>query len=161
MSLVVRVTDGGVRIPLARRRVAEIARAVLRAESVEDAQLSISFVANTRIAALNRRHLGHRGATDVISFAFASPTTDAPIAGDVYIAPGVARRNAIDNGISLQEELTRLVVHGVLHTLGYDHPNDAERMASRMWRRQEQLVHRLLRPSRRRTRRSRDVRSVA
>ena len=158
MTYVVEVDEDGVRTPLSRRRVAEIARAVLRAETVGDARLSISFVSNRRIAALNRRHLGHRGVTDVISFVLPTPTG---LVGDIYVAPEVARRNAAEHGASLREELTRLVVHGVLHVLGFDHPNGSGRVSSPMWRRQEQIVDSLVRRANGRSRRSRNARSVA
>lgn len=139
MSLAVSVSTDGVRIPLARTRVVSIARAALRAERVRDAMLSIAFVTNSAIARLNRTYLGHAGATDVISFAFGDP-----LVGDIYISPDVARRNARRYAIGVREELTRLVIHGVLHVTGHDHPADA-RSASPMWRRQERLVRRALR----------------
>ena len=144
MSHVVDVDAVGVRVPIARRRVEEIARAVLRAEKVRRARLSIAFVDDARIARLNRRHLGHRGPTDVISFALADNATEG-LVGDIYIAPDVARRNAAEQGIPPRDELTRLVVHGVLHVVGYDHPEGAGRYQSSMWLRQEQLVRILVR----------------
>jgi probable rRNA maturation factor len=148
MSHVVIVDSEGVGAPLARARVGAIARTVLRAERVRAARLSITFVTNQRIAALNRRHLAHRGSTDVISFGLAPEAPDAPISGDIYIAPDVARRNAATHGVPVREELTRLVVHGVLHVLGFDHPEGSHRDESPMWRRQEQLVARLTRRAR-------------
>ena len=144
MSLVVEVDAAGVRVPLARRRVAEIARTVLRAEKVRRARLSIAFVDDARIARLNRQHLGHRGPTDVISFALSDGTAEGFV-GDIYIAPGVARRNAAEQGIPARDELTRLVVHGVLHVVGHDHPEGAGRYESAMWVRQERLVRALVR----------------
>ena len=144
MSHVVEVDAVAVRVPLARRRVAEIARAVLRAEKVRRARLSIAFVDDARIARLNRRHLGHRGPTDVISFALPDDPTEG-LVGDIYIAPDVARRNAMEQGIPARDELTRLVVHGVLHVVGYDHPEGSGRYESAMWTRQEQLVRLLVR----------------
>lgn len=145
MSHVVDVDATGVRVPLARREVAEIARTVLRAEKVRRARLSIAFVDDTRIARLNRRHLGHRGPTDVISFALSDASEG--LVGDIYIAPGVARRNAAEQGLPVRDELRRLVVHGVLHVVGYDHPEGAGRYDSPMWVRQEQLVRKLVRRS--------------
>ena len=142
-SLAVHVASEGVRAPLAAARVAELARGVLRAERVRAALLSIVFVTDREIARLNRVHLGHRGPTDVISFGFAPPGPGAPVVGDVYIAPGVARAHAAAHGVGVRQELARLVVHGTLHVLGYEHPEDASRAASPMWRRQEALVARL------------------
>lgn len=141
MSLDVDVASDGVRAPLARRRVAALARAVLRAEGVRDASLSIAFVTPRAIASINRRHLGHRGPTDVISFPITAPPGGA-LGGDVYIAPAVARENARRHGAGVREELARLVVHGVLHVLGHDHPEGDDRARSPMWRRQEELIER-------------------
>jgi probable rRNA maturation factor len=143
MSLTVDVATEGVRIPVARDRVASLAERVLRAERVRNATVSVAFVTDRRIAALNREHLGHRGPTDVISFGFEPAGATTEVVGDVYIAPGVARKNARTHGGSVREELLRLVVHGVLHVVGHDHPEDDSRYRSPMWKRQEQLLRTL------------------
>jgi probable rRNA maturation factor len=144
VTLVVHVATEQVRIPVARARVTRAVESVLRAERQRNAELSITFVTDRRIARLNREHLEHDGPTDVISFGFAAAANGAPLTGDVYIAPGVARRNAIAHGSGVREELLRLVIHGTLHVLGHDHPVDDTRYASAMWRRQERLLQRLL-----------------
>lgn len=141
MSLDVEVAAEGVRVALGRARVAELARRVLRAEGVRDAAVSIAFVGSRTIAAVNRRHLGHDGATDVISFPLAA-RPGAPLGGDVYIAPEVAARNAREHRVGVREELARLVVHSMLHVLGNEHPEGEGREDSPMWRRQEKLLTR-------------------
>jgi probable rRNA maturation factor len=143
VSLDVDVTTSGVRSPVARDRLAAAARAVLRAERVRSALLSITLVDRGTIARLNRDHLGHRGPTDVISFGFTRASDRDPVIGDVYIAPDVARVNARAHGTGARDELVRLVVHGTLHVLGHDHPDGVARTASPMWKRQEQLVRRI------------------
>ena len=124
-----------------------MARAVLRAEGVRDAVLSIAFVGRDRIRTLNRRHLGHDSETDVIAFALGSGTAPAgpggPVVGDVYVCAPVGVGQATRFGSSPADELRRLVVHGVLHVLGYDHPQGPRRTTSAMWRRQELLLARL------------------
>lgn len=148
MSLDVDVAFDNVRGGLGRDAVAAVARRTLRAERVRDALVSITLVDRNAIARLNRQHLGHRGATDVISFGFRRATDSDPVVGDIYIAPEVARENAVSRGIGVREELMRLVVHGVLHVLGFDHPEDVDqRLASPMWLRQESIVRRLRAPS--------------
>lgn len=144
MTLVVHVAADDVRIPVSRARVAEIARAVLAAERIRNALLSIAFLTDRRMAALNKRHLGRRGPTDVIAFGFVRPDDSSPVIGDIYIAPGVARANALAHRVGVREELARLVVHGTLHVLGHDHPEDESRMDSPMWKRQERLLARAL-----------------
>ena len=144
MSVNVYVTARDVRVGLAAARVAALARATFASERVRDAMLSITFVSIASIARLNARHLGHTGATDVISFGFASAGRKAPIVGDIYIAPAVARRNALQTGVPIREELARLVVHGTLHVLGYEHPGTDARISSSMWKRQERILARAL-----------------
>jgi probable rRNA maturation factor len=150
MSLDVDVTTDGVRSALGRAAIADVARSALRAERVRHALLSITLVGKRAIARLNEEYLGHRGATDVISFGFRRIADDDPVVGDIYVAPEVARQNARAAGVGVREEIARLVVHGTLHVLGYDHPEDAGREESPMWRRQERIVRRALkiRPSR-------------
>ena len=145
MSRAIDVALEGVRIPISRQRVAAIAEGVLKAERVGHALLSITFVTSRRIAALNREHLGHAGPTDVISFGFARATDRDPVIGDIYICPDVARAAAAARGIGIREELARLVVHGTLHILGYEHPETDARETSAMWKRQESLLARLTR----------------
>lgn len=144
MSLDVDVATVNVRAPLARSAIADIARGALRAEGVRDALISVTLVDAASMARLNRSHLRHRGATDVISFQFNRVRPSDPVIGDIYICPAIARRNATDRGAGVREEVSRLVIHGVLHVLGHDHPEGDDRESSRMWRRQEQLVHRLV-----------------
>ena len=143
MSLDVDVATNGARSPLSRQAIVDAARTTLRGERVRNALLSITLLDRASIARLNRRHLGHSGDTDVISFAFDRPSRTDPVIGDIYIAPDVGRENARARGRPVREELTRLVVHGTLHVLGYDHPDGADRERSPMWKRQERIVRRL------------------
>jgi len=143
MSLVVDVAADGVRTPLGKARAATIALGALRAERARNALLSIAFVTTARIAGINRRHLGRRGATDVISFGFRRARETDPVVGDIYISPDVARANARAIGVGIRDEIARLIVHGVLHVLGYDHPERAGRATSAMWQRQEEILARL------------------
>lgn len=145
MSRVVDVASDGVRIPVAQARVARVADRVLQAEGIRDAGISITFVTDRRIASLNWKHLRHRGPTDVISFALERGFEGAPLTGDIYIAPDVARRNAQAEGHGTREELLRLVVHGVLHVVGHDHPDGEDRYTSPMWQRQEALLSAVMR----------------
>jgi len=149
MTLTVDVATDGIRAPLGRERVAEIARAALRSERVKNALVSITFLDRRAIAGLNTEHLGHAGATDVISFGFARATERDPVIGDIYICPEIGRANAKARHVAVREEIARLVVHGVLHVLGHDHPDGKDRERSDMWRRQERIVRRASRGARR------------
>jgi probable rRNA maturation factor len=143
MSLSIDVATENARTPLGRDAIASIARATLRHEHVRDALISITLVDRPAIRRLNTRHLHHKRPTDVISFAFTRATRSDPVVGDIYICPSVASENAKSRGESVRDEVARLVVHGILHVLGYDHPEDGGRESSDMWMRQERLLRRL------------------
>jgi probable rRNA maturation factor len=123
--------------PLSRAAVVHAAESVLRGER-RRASLSLAFVGRDRMRALNAQWTGHRRPTDVLAFALAG--AEGALVGDVYICRWVAAREARARRIALAEELVRLVVHGVLHVLGYEHPAGAARVDSPMWRRQERYV---------------------
>jgi probable rRNA maturation factor len=122
----------------ARRLMARASRAALRHEKVRDAELSLTLLDDAEIAAMNREFLSRTGPTDVISFALYADGEE-PV-GDIYIGYEQALRQAGANGVEPAEELARLAVHGTLHVLGYDHPDGAARLRSRMWQIQESIV---------------------
>ena len=140
-ALAVSVEVDGVRSPVAGTRLVELAQQSLRALKVKNALVSITLVTPRAIATLNTKHLGHAGPTDVITFALGADPNGVVLA-DIYICPDVAREQAKRHGVGVREELARLVVHGLLHVCGWEHPEDDSRTTSPMWRRQEQLIAR-------------------
>lgn len=136
LTVEIAVADGLV-LPVTATELESAALYVLRAEGVEAASVSLSLVGDEQIGRLNQEYLGHPGPTDVISFALHPP--GHPPVGDVYIGAEQALRQAAELHVDLAEELLRLVVHGTLHVLGYDHPQQ-DREASEMVRRQEALL---------------------
>lgn len=130
----------GRRLVLGANRVRALASLVLRQERVLHALLSIAFVSRRHMVRLNRDHLGHDGETDVITFALGRPGPHAPLVGDIYIAPDVVSGQARRHGVPAREELARVVVHGVLHALGHEHPDSDARTRSPMWTRQEKYL---------------------
>jgi probable rRNA maturation factor len=130
----------GRRLPIGVDALRSLGMYVLRRERAHRALLSMSFVTRAQIARMNREHLGHRGATDVITFSLGRGGRRLPIIGDIYIAPDVVREQARRYGVAAREELARVVVHGMLHALGRTHPGNGDRTGSPMWRRQEQLL---------------------
>ena len=130
------VTVAGRHAPLSRAAVRRAATSVLRGER-RAASLSLTFLGRARMRELHARWKGIPEPTDVLAFRL--PLPGGALAGDIYICPFVAAREARARGLPLRQELLRLVVHGVLHVLGYDHPRTG-RAASAMWRRQERYV---------------------
>lgn len=124
--------------------LARVAARVLRWERARRARVELALLGPVAMRRLNRRATGRRGLTDVIAFTLPQP--DGAILGDVYICPAAARAFVANGGPPerLREELVRLVVHGTLHVLGYDHPDGPGRTRSAMWQRQERYVRRLM-----------------
>lgn len=122
----------------ARSAIVAAARTALGADPrLTEGELSITLVCDDEMARLNAEWLGHTGSTDVIAFSLGSVES---VLGDVYIAPDTASRNASGHGVGLPQEILRLVIHGTLHVVGYDHPEGPDRDTSEMYRLQEELL---------------------
>lgn len=138
------VTTRDCRAPALAARLARSGRRVLRVLGRGDAELSVVLVSDRLIRRLNREWRGRDRATDVLSFAQQEGEGRAPatLLGDVVIAVPTARRQAGERGDTLGAESERLLIHGVLHLLGYDHERSAAE-ARRMQRRERMLARAL------------------
>ncbi len=125
------------------RALVATARRLLDAAGQADASLSLTLVGDRAIATLNRHHRGKDKPTDVLSFGAYAPGEAAPagterLLGDVVISVDTARRQAAAYDATLQRELYRLLIHGILHVLGHDHEALGERR--RMEREERRLA---------------------
>jgi probable rRNA maturation factor len=113
-----------------------VARAALEGENVPSAELGILITSDAIIHDLNRRYADEDKATDVLSFSlregeeFVSPD-DIVRLGEVIISLDTAKRQAEEAGRALEAEVAHLLVHGILHLLGYDHAEAEEERAMR------------------------------
>lgn len=115
----------------------EAVRRTVAREGGEVLEISLTLLGDDDIRELNHRFLGHDRPTDVIAFTLGE---DADRVGDVYLGVDQARRQAVEHGIPLDQELVRLAVHGTLHVLGHDHPDGEDRYDSPMFVLQERIV---------------------
>ena len=112
--------------------------ATLEDAGISGGELSVTLLGDAEIQSLNERYLGRDQPTDVISFSLPGPGGE--LVGDIYIGAQQARRQPGP----WTEELVRLAIHGTLHVLGHDHPEDEARYASPMFQVQERLVRAVL-----------------
>ncbi len=133
----VRVCYAGDRRALSPATVRRVVLAVLDGEGAGETQVTVTFLSSAKMRALNRRTFRRDRATYVIGFTLPHP---GALVGDVYVCPSVARRSAVRFNVATQEELIRLVVHGTLHVMGYEHPPGKDRIESPMWMVQERYV---------------------
>lgn len=133
------------RVTFDQARLDRLARAILSDVGEGSAELGIMFVDDQRMRSLNRQYRGKDRTTDVLAFAMReAPRSSAGLLGDVVIAVPTAARQAKEGQRSLDEELTVLLVHGILHLCGYDHER-SEKEARRMHRRERMILRSLAR----------------
>ena len=112
---------------------------ICREEGCAIASFSIVFCGRDVISDLNRRFLNHEDSTDVISFGLNEE--HEPVDAEIYLCCDVARKQAEENNVPYGEEIIRLIVHGVLHQLGYNDTDD--RLRDTMLERGECYVRRI------------------
>ena len=119
------------KVRLALRPLERFSERARRALKLKPHSAALALVTDTEIARLNKTYRKKNKPTDVLSFP-AQPFPKRPnrnnFLGDIAIAPAVARRYARENGRSLQTEICVLILHGLLHLLGYDHETDRGQM---------------------------------
>lgn len=119
-----------------------MARKILSVSACPDAQLSILIVDDAAMQEINRDYLGKDRPTNVISFAMQEGEgggVQPDLLGDVVISAETAARDAAEAQTSFESELYFLLLHGVLHLLGYDHERGTQAEAKRMEAREREV----------------------
>jgi probable rRNA maturation factor len=120
-------------IPLPVAKLKRLARRVIGGERLGMGDLSIAFVDRATMRRINRQFLKHDFDTDVLAFPL-----DGALVGELVISTDYAAKEARARRIPVIEEVSRYVVHGLLHLAGYDDHQPAAK--ARMWKRQESYV---------------------
>ena len=99
--------------------------AVLKGENVDSKEISVLYISDEEIHTINREYLKHDFPTDVISFPMHE--NGNPVEGEIYISYETTLQNAERFGVSREQELLRVTIHGVLHLSGYDDADEASK----------------------------------
>jgi len=111
------------------KSVASFCSCVLEILGAAPCVLSVAFVDRARMLAMNRQYLARDYATDVLSFSYQGESQEGvPLLGEIVIAPAVALEHARRYSTSCDREIRKLLVHGILHLLGFDHTTDGGAM---------------------------------
>jgi len=125
-------------------RIAEAALGQTKGEG--EISLSVVFVGEKRMRDLNREYHGKDAATDVLSFSssknFPSGQINGKFIGEVFVCPSVINHNSSKLGISSSREFAHVIIHGVLHLLGYEHES-SEKKHEEMHSLEEEIMSRL------------------
>ena len=119
------------KFPIAVARWEKFATKALKVLPVKNASATVVFVSDRAMSELNQRWRGKRETTDVLSFAAAQDKfekSEGLNLGDVVISANQAARQAKENGLTFDDEVAQLIVHGLLHLCGYDHATDEGEM---------------------------------
>ena len=138
--------------PLSIDNLTRLAELVLESEGLDDeTEMTLMLVTDDVIAGYNAQFMEREGPTDVLAFPLEHAHPGKPPKrqlngppinlGDVIISPGYVERQAHTNGTDPDDELHLMVVHGTLHLLGYDHPDDVH--AERMEQRERDLLNKV------------------
>ncbi|MCK4547070.1 MAG: rRNA maturation RNase YbeY [Candidatus Eisenbacteria sp.] len=135
--------------------VRRLAEQVLRAEGRTDVEVGILLVGRRAMTTLNERYTRRRGVTDVLSFEMAGREFSGSVLGDVYVCADEARAQAKSAGEPIGDSVARLVIHGLLHMVGYDHTKshraarameERQEVHGRAWRKSRKARARAVRP---------------
>jgi probable rRNA maturation factor len=131
-------------IKINRRKIRSAMIRLMKATNCTGKEISISIVDDTTIQTLNREYLKRDKPTNVISFSLQEGEyggVNADVLGDIVISAETAARDAVKGGLTFEEEIIFLLVHGFLHLIGYNHENTSRANAARMKQKEKELFH--------------------
>lgn len=137
----------GVRLPfqgISKKKAGAWAAAVARELNLENSDIAVILTDNETMKAINKKYRGRNRPTDVISFRYADGPLPGmghhdPGSGDIFISLEKCRERAVSGKVTVEGEIKRLLVHGVLHLAGYDHEGSRRREAA-MRRKEDEVL---------------------
>jgi probable rRNA maturation factor len=143
--MIIRIKNNQKKQKLAATKLKAQLTKLLGTLNLPEAELSVLFVGDRAMRTLNQQYRGKDRTTDVLSFALQEGRfnkVQPNMLGDIVISVPTAGQQAVDAGLTLQQELERLLVHGLLHLVGYDHERGAAHARS-MQTKERSLLKRL------------------
>ena len=129
--LMIEIVNRQRKVPVESERWREFTERALRAVPVDGAGVTVAFVSDRSMRGLNRMWRKKSGTTDVLSFPAGQDefeSAEGETLGDVVISLEQAARQAREHGLEFEEEVSQLILHGLLHLCGYDHETDDGQM---------------------------------
>ena len=138
----IQIENKQTKIKIQRRKIRSTVRTLLKIMDCADKELSISFVDDNTIQQLNKNYLKRDNSTNVLSFSLQEGkfgNINPNILGDIIISAETAQRDAAIGDLSLSEEIYFLIIHGLLHLLGYNHENTTKAQTTKMRVKEKEL----------------------
>jgi probable rRNA maturation factor len=132
------------KIKIDKRNIRGTVLKILKILDCADKEISLSFVDDENIKQLNKQYLERDKATNVISFSLQEgeySNINPQILGDIIISAETAQRDALQGNLTVIQELEFLIIHGILHLLGYNHENTTKKEANKMRQKEKELFN--------------------
>ena len=146
--MIIQIENRQKRVKIDRRKLRLQTVRLMKALDCADREISITLVDDPQIQSLNKQYLNKDRPTNVISFSLQEGDfggVNPTLLGDIVISVDTALRDARKGNLSLEEELIFLVIHGLLHLLGYNHEGTTPREAGKMRKKEKELFAFLMR----------------
>jgi probable rRNA maturation factor len=131
------------RIKIDKRKIRSTIRILLKHLDCTDKEISLSFVSDETIQRLNNQYRNKNKPTDVLSFSLQEGEfsyINPDILGDIVISADTAKIDAEKNALSFEQEINFLIIHGLLHLLGYNHENTTKEETKKMQKKEIELL---------------------
>ena len=133
-------------IKIDRRRIRGTVLKVLKILDCANKEISISFTDDKNIKKLNEQYLGRNKPTNVLSFSLQEGeygNINPQTLGDVVISVETAQKDAVQGKLTFEQEIYFLVIHGILHLLGYNHENSTAEETKKMKQREKEIFNKI------------------
>ena len=138
----IQIRDHQKKLQLNPAQIKKIVRIILQHEEINDAELSFVFVTHQKISAFNKKYLKRNYATDVLAFESlgwqGEERNNKNLAGDIMISTDAVLKNHKLYGMSLAQELSLYVIHGILHLIGFD--DHSKKDITKMRKKEDELM---------------------
>jgi len=138
----IQIENKQTKIKIQRRKIRSTVLKLLKIMDCANKELSISFVDDNTIKQLNNHYLQRDHSTNVLSFSLQEGeygNVNPHILGDIVISTETAQRDAAKGDLSLSEEIDFLIIHGLLHLLGFNHKNTTKAQTTKMQMKEREL----------------------
>jgi len=132
------------KIKIDKRMIRSTVLKIMKILDCADKEISLSFVDDEKIKQLNKQYLGKDKATNVLSFSLLEGeygNINPQILGDIIVSVETAQRDALYGKFTIDQEIDFLIIHGILHLLGYNHENTTEKETKKMRQKEKDLFN--------------------
>jgi probable rRNA maturation factor len=140
----IQIENRQTKIKIQRSKIRGTILQILKILDCPDKEISISFVDDENIKLINKQYLGRDRATNVLSFSLREGEygdINPQILGDIIISAETAQRDALYGKLTIHQEIDFLIIHGILHLLGYNHENTTKKETNKMRQKEKDLFN--------------------